>query len=32
MAHRWGYKDVQALMDVVSSYQQEGIPLDVLWR
>jgi hypothetical protein len=28
---RWGYKDVEALADVVSNYAAAGLPLEVLW-
>jgi alpha-glucosidase (family GH31 glycosyl hydrolase) len=28
---RWGYKDVEALEQVVSNYSAAGIPLESLW-
>lgn len=28
---RWGYKDIEALEKVLSSYEENGIPLDTIW-
>lgn len=28
---RWGYKDANALLDVLSNYEKNGLPLDTIW-
>jgi alpha-glucosidase/alpha-D-xyloside xylohydrolase len=29
---RWGYKNISMLLDVLSNYEKNGLPLDTIWN